>query len=182
MDRNDAMHGEIIARFEATSEAATKVAQAIELLMTATTDAKNGQGPGSEFDGELALVSLAEITKLVHERLLDEANDYAVKYADLVVHDILVPCARASTDPVVWLTKSELQPVMRDVDKADVVWHHGSDNEIWINFVEALLEALHRDQIAVGYREDRAYIVDMQRWERIENLKAFDPNTEWRKR
>lgn len=180
----DQIRADVIERFKNTARAIERVRTAKDELITAEAPARDGLRPGSSFDSPIAVSSLATLTEMVESKLMCENRHNVTQYARLVARDVIAPVARESNEPVAWLTGNSMIPPLRQVDSANVIWREDITGEMWETFVEAIESALDEQQIYMAAPEyDNAlYVVDLKRWEHMDDVDAFDLNTEWKER
>jgi hypothetical protein len=92
--------------------------------------------------------------------------------------------ARASTEPVLFVTGNAYMPPARSFPPAEAVYQADNDGDVWEHFTEALWGRLEDLSILMEAPEydNSLYVVDLARWERREESEIEDADSldgEW---
>lgn len=107
-----------------------------------------------------------------------EVRGIAGRLAGSIIAD-----ARASDQPVVWITGNSYMPPLRSFTEAERVWNaaNNEDGELFAFLVEELERHLNAADVLMESPDcDNAlYAVDMRRWQYVEDHAGDDLNDEW---
>jgi hypothetical protein len=98
--------------------------------------------------------------------------------------EYIATVARASTEPVLFITGNSMMPPVRELTPAEAIWTADNDGDTFEHFTEALwgkLEDLNILMEAPEY-DNALYVVDLMRWEHREEDEITDHdslNGEW---
>lgn len=127
---------------------------------------------------------------LTYDKIEQAAGGDIDQYARLLVWDEIMPAAKESTEPVVWITGNSYMPPIRALDRIDEFWQrtanhghilHDMADTLWCHLVEAIEDECEKQQIHMASPEwDNAlYVVDERRWEYVENTDGESLNDDW---
>lgn len=135
--------------------------------------------------------ALVTLTNATYIALRNRVRERATQYGWLVATHVIAPIAKdpaTKDDAVVWLTGNRYVPAIRDLPDAERLW--GLSNsvpgefaaETWELFIEGLESRLTELDVYLAQPEyDNAlYVVDLARWEHVEDAEGDDLADDWR--
>jgi hypothetical protein len=112
-------------------------------------------------------------------------REQRIEQAVSAISSNMIEVARASTEPVAFVTGNSYMPPLRSYSEAEAVWHYDGDHgtgdfELVVEGVESALSKANVLLSAPEY-DNALYVVDLARWESVEDdIDGDSLNDEWR--